>query len=127
MRPNPIRRAAAETPQRILEHLRQAREACQSANLARLVETLDMLQSAATEFSAWTAQVRSEPRVVTVSQRSELTRVKREAASLLRLVDACAAVQRGLAARSGAMAVAYSPSGSAPIAASGSSAYDMQG
>jgi hypothetical protein len=127
MPPNPVPNGGAPTLQRTLERLRQAREACRTANLARLREALDILRAVSAEFEAWAEQIRRQPGAVAVPLGSELARVKREVSSLLRLVDGCAAVQRGLAARCGAMAVAYSPKGSAPIPASVSSAYDMQG
>ncbi|MGP8243209.1 MAG: hypothetical protein ACLQVN_01675 [Bryobacteraceae bacterium] len=121
--PNP----GAEILGRTLERLRQAREACRTANLERLLGALDILQTASAEFEAWTEQFRHGSRMAAGPLGSELTRFKREVASFLRLVDTCASVQRGLSARSGATAVAYSPNGGAPIPASISSAYDMQG
>ena len=119
--------AGVHTLERTLQRLRQAREACRTASLPHLVEAVSILRTASAEFEAWAEQVRRSPKTEAFPLRSELARVKREVASLLRLVDACAAVQRGLAARSGAMAVAYSPDGSAAVPTPVSSAYDMQG
>ena len=112
---------------RILERLRQAREACLTANLEHLLEALEILRAAAVEFEAWTDHLCRHPGSAAGLPRTELTRVKREVASFLRLVDSCAAVQSGLATRSGANAVVYSPNGSSPVQASAFSAYDMQG
>jgi hypothetical protein len=127
MPPGPARDTDRETLRRTLESLRRARESCPSANLDRLLEALDILRAASAEFEAWTEQIRRGPRTAVGPLTSELTRVKREAASFLRLVDGCAAVQRGLSARFAATSVAYSPKGSIPIPASVSSAYYMQG
>jgi hypothetical protein len=123
----PARNADRETLRCTLESLRRAREACRSGNLDRLLEGLHILRTASAEFEAWTEQIRRGPRTVVSPIGSELARVKREIASFLRLVDGCAAVQRGLSARFGATAVAYSPKGSIPIPASVSSACNMQG
>ena len=116
-----------ETLRRTLERLRQAREACRTANLERLLEALDILRAASAEFKAWTEQIRRGPDTAVGPLRAEIAQVKREVASFLRLVDGCAAIQRGLSTRSGANAVAYSPNGSTPVPGSVSSAYDMQG
>jgi hypothetical protein len=119
--------AAPETLARTLERLRQARKACRTADLSRLLEALDILRAASAEFEAWAEQIRRNPRLEAGPLRSELAQVKREVGSFLRLVDACAAVERGLATRSGATAVAYSPKGCSTVPTTARSAYDMQG
>jgi hypothetical protein len=92
-----------------------------------MLEALDILRTACAEFQAWTEQIRRGPGLAAGPMRSGLTQVKREVASFLRLVDACAAVQRGLSARFGVRAVAYSPNGCTTVPTSVASAYDMQG
>jgi hypothetical protein len=124
--PNPT--GDREAIRRTLERLRQAREACRTADLPHLHAALEILRTASSEFETWTEHARRG--TASASLRAELAQVKRETASFLRLVDACAAVQRGLSARSGATSVSYSPAGSAPVPASVSSnvsAYDVHG
>ncbi|MGA1996703.1 MAG: hypothetical protein ABSH45_13065 [Bryobacteraceae bacterium] len=124
---DPAPSAGAETLSRTLERLRQAREACRTADRARLLEALDILRTASAEFEAWAQQIRRGPAPAAGPLRSGLVRVKREVASFLRLVDACAAVERGLSARFGAAALAYSPNGCTTVSTFVPSAYDMQG
>jgi hypothetical protein len=64
-----------------------------------VLEALEILRTASAEFEAWAEQIRRCPRPAARPLRSELTELKCEVASVLHLVDAGAAVKRGLTTR----------------------------
>jgi hypothetical protein len=100
------------------EHLQRARATIRRAmaewdatNLARVEDSREMLVTAATDMRVFEAAVRSGAVLPTEELRSSLMAACRDIAQTTRVVDACVAFHRGLAASSGASPLGYNAEG----------------
>src|SRR5580658_2262419 len=95
-------------------NIRRAIQICGTADLTRLQSALNLLQATVSEMHRAEAAVQS----VKLNQRAELWReaalLKREVGCMMRVVDGCAALHRGLAVRLGCTGTADSPQSYSP-------------
>ena len=112
-------------------NIRRVTQSCRTADLTGLQRALELLQSTLSEMHlAEDAVCRAK-----LYERSELRReaalLKREVACLMRVIDGCAALHRGLSVRLGCTPLTYSPQSYSPqgrsVAAPAAAAYEMQG
>ena len=118
-------------------NIRLAAQMCGTADLNRLQQALELLQTTASEMQLAETGVRSG----LVSDRGEVQReeiqreevqretalLRREVACLMRVIDGCAALNRGLGMRLGCTALTYTPGGYAGSTPFSTSACEMQG
>jgi len=117
---------ASEHMRNARANIRMATRTCGGADLSRLRRILELLQATAGEMHLAEGALRSGTSNDPVELRREATMLKRETACLLRAIDGCAALHRGLSVRLGCSPLTYTPYGrsAAPVVAA---ACEMQG
>lgn len=108
-------------------NIRLATQICGTADLARLQQALDLLEAAATQMRQAEAEARSRMPKDPAGLRLETALLKREIAGMMRVIDGCAALRRGLCVRLGCTALTYTPQGRAVAAPPSAAACEMQG
>ena len=108
-------------------NIRLATQLCGSADLTDLQRALNLLEATRSEMHRAEAAVRSGK----LNRRADLQResalLKRELACLMRVIDGCAALHRGLGIRLGCSSLSYSPQGPSLAALPAAAACEMQG
>jgi hypothetical protein len=121
-------------PKPALGHMRAARgnvrsaiQICGTADLTELRRALDLLTATASEMRLAEAAILTDKPGEPGELRREAALLKREVACLMRVIDGCAALYRGLSVRLGCAALTYSPQGRAIENSSAAAACEMQG
>jgi hypothetical protein len=121
-------------PKPALGHMRAARRSvrsaiqiCGTADLTELRRALDLLTATATEMRLAEAAILTDKPGEPGELRREAALLKREVACLMRVIDGCAALHRGLSIRLGCTALTYSPQGRTIENSSTAAACEMQG
>ena len=91
--------------------IRQALSEWNAADLARVEHCCRLLSAAAGDLRIFESAVRAGEVPVTAELRSALLAVKRQVVRATRVVDACVAFHRGLAARTGGAPPVYNAEG----------------
>ena len=120
-------RPAAESVRIARASIRQASQLCRGADLDRLQRALDFLESAAAGMREAEAQVRSGPPADAAGICREAALLKRDVAGMIRAIDSCAALCRGISVRLGCAPLSYTPQGRAVPASPSVAACQMQG
>jgi hypothetical protein len=102
---------AAEYLQRARTGIRQAMAQWDPTNLARVEESRELLSAAAGDMHLFEGAVRLGKVPATDELRTTLLGVTQEIAHATRVVDACVAFHRGMAARVGGSAPGYDAQG----------------
>jgi hypothetical protein len=95
--------------------------------MAGLERALKLLEATAADMRQAEAEVRSESPDDPTEMRREIALLKREIAGMMRVVDGCAALCRGLSIRLGCTTLAYTPQGRTVTAPAVSAACELQG
>jgi hypothetical protein len=121
-------------PKAALGHMRAARrnvrsaiQICGTADLTELQRALDLLTATASEMRLAEAAILTEKPGEPGELRREAALLKREVACLMRVIDGCAALHRGLSVRLGCTALTYSPQGRTIATSADAAACEMQG
>jgi hypothetical protein len=121
-------------PKPALGHMRAARgnvrsaiQICGTADLTELQRTLDFLTVTASEMRLAETAILTEKPGEPGELRREAALLKREVACLMRVIDGCASLHRGLSVRLGCTALTYSPQGRSIETSSSAAACEMQG
>jgi len=120
-------RPACEHIRMARANVRRATQMCGAANRKALERALQLLESAAGEMRQAEAGVRSGRPNDPAGVRRESALLKRETAVMMRAIDGCAAVCRGLSMRLGCTAPAYTPQGRPAAAPPSSAACELRG
>jgi hypothetical protein len=120
-------RPAAECIHFARANIRQASQVCRGADLSRLQLALNLLESAAVEMRKAEADVRSGHPGDRDALCRETAQLKREVSAIMRMIDGCAAVCRGLSVRLGCTPLSYTPEGRAVPASAPLAACQLQG
>jgi hypothetical protein len=102
-------------------------KACGVADEAHIRRALAFLETAVAEIRHAEAGVRSAAFGDPAKLRRETLLLKRDIAIMLRVIDGCASLRRGLALRLGCSAPAYTPQGHSAAPPLPPSACEMQG
>jgi hypothetical protein len=97
-----------------------------AADMTYLRHALDLLETAVTEMRQAEAEVRAGMPRDPAKLRRETVLLKREIAGMMRVLDGCAALRRGLSVRLGCTAVAYTPQGREVVALPYAAASEMK-
>jgi len=120
------RRPASDCVRMARANIRLATQVCGAADMPRLQRALRLLETAAAEMRQAEAEVRSGILVDPRGLRRETALLKREIAAMMRVIDGCAALRRGLCAWLGCTGLTYTPQGRAVAAPPSSAACEMQ-
>jgi hypothetical protein len=107
-------------------NIRRAMKFCATPELAGLHSALDLLQISVSEMRAVEAELRAGPAGSGDGVRRETVLLKREIACLVRVVDGCAALYRGLSVQLGCESATYTAQGCAAKKPAAVTAYEMQ-
>jgi len=88
-----------------------AAHACTAPDLVQLERALHLLESAAAEIRDAETAHRGATPADTAELKKQITLMKRELAALMRVIDGCAAICRGLSVRRGGTSLAYTAQG----------------
>jgi hypothetical protein len=107
--------------------VRQATRICGAADTACLQSAIDLLEAAAGAMRL--AEAEAGPGILEdpTELRGETALLKREIAGMMRVIDGCAALRRGLSVRLGGTTLTYTPQGRAVAAPRSAAACEMQG
>ena len=89
--------------------IRLATQICGAADLTALQRALNLLQTTVPEMRLAEAALRAANLNERVEVQREAALLKREVACLMRVIDGCAALYRGLGIRLGCSGLSYSP------------------
>lgn len=121
------RRSASDCVRTARANVRLAAQTCGAADMDALRRSIDLLETGAAAMREAEAEVHAGMTDNPAELGAETSELKREIASLLRVVDGCAALCRGLSVRFGCTGSAYTPLGSAVAAPPRSTACELQG
>jgi hypothetical protein len=121
------RPAASECVRVARESISLAVQACGVADAAHLRRALGFLETAVTDVRRAEAEVRSAMPGDPARLRRETALLKRQVAIMLRVIDGCAALRRGLSVRLGCTAPSYTPQGRPVAAPPPAAACEMHG
>jgi len=107
--------------------VRRATRSCGGADMQGLERVLHLLEAAAGAMRQAEAGIRSGLLDEAFELRRQASLLKREIACMMRAVDGCAALCRGLSLRLGCAAPAYTPQGLPAAAAPGSGECELLG
>lgn len=96
------------------ECIRKALETLDGANLASLARSQELLEQAVDDLKRATRSVEQNPARNPKGLRPLAASLRRDVERLSRVVDACSAFRRGMAARLGDAGIAYDASGRVP-------------
>lgn len=108
-------------------NVRLAAQVCATAVLDDLQRAIDLLETSAVAMRQAEADLRARKPANPAELRRETSLLKREIASLLRVIDGCAALCRSLSLRLGCTGAAYTPQGREAAAPPSSAACGLQG
>ena len=109
------------------ENISLAIQACGAADTAHLQRAVSFLENAVAEVRQAEAQVRANTPSNCATLRRETILLKRQIAIMMRVIDGCASLRRGLSVRLGSTAPAYTPQGRPAAAPPQAAACEMQG
>jgi hypothetical protein len=121
------RRTAFDCVRVARANVRRAAQVCAAADRESLQGALHLLEGAAAGMYQAEAEVRSGMPSDPAPLRREIAMLKRETSGMMRVIDGCAAVCRGLAVRRGCTAPGYTSQGRAAAAPSAGAACEIQG
>jgi hypothetical protein len=108
-------------------NIRLASQSCTAPDLASLQRAIHLLETAADAMRQVEREVRSAAPPDSSALWREAAMLKREVAGMMRVIDGCAALWRGLSVRLGCTALTYTPRGHAIAASPSAAACEMQG
>jgi len=121
------RTPAADSVRIARENISLAIQACGVADTAHLRRAISFLETAVTDVRRAEAEVLSATPPDPAKLRRETILLKRQVAIMMRVIDGCAALRRGLSVRLGCTAPAYTSQGRPAGAPPPVSACEMQG
>ena len=121
------RQPVSDCVRMVRANVRQATRMCGAADPARLQGAIDLLEVAAAGMRRAEAEARSNMPGDPAELRRESALLKREIASMTRVIDGCAALRRGLGVRLGGAALTYTSQGRTVTAPPSAAACEMQG
>ena len=121
------RRTASDCVHSARANVHLATKACGAAEMSQLQRGLQLLETAAADILEAAAGIRSSMPKDPAALRLEITLMKREIAGMMRVIDGCAAVCRGLSVQLGCTALSYTPQGHAVATPSTTTACGLQG
>jgi hypothetical protein len=120
------RQAASDCVRTVRANVRQATRMCGAADTAGLRRAIGLLEAAAAEMRRAEADARRGMPGDAAELRRETALLKREIACMMRVIDGCAALGRGLSLRLSGAALGYTCQGRTILATS-AAACEMQG
>jgi|SRR5271157_6357564 len=120
-------RPASENIRIARANVRLATQICGTADMTALERAFNLLETAAVEMRQAETAIRSGLPNDPAGLCRETALFKREIAVLMRAIDGCAALCRGLSIRLGCTALAYTPQGRAVAAPPSCTARELRG
>jgi hypothetical protein len=121
------RTAAIDCVRTARESISLAIRACGAADPAHLHRAIGFLETAFINVHHAEAEIRASVPLDSAKLRREAMLLKRQVAIMMRVIDGCAALRRGLSARLGDTAPAYTPQGRPVAGPPPAAACEMQG
>jgi hypothetical protein len=120
------RPAAIDCVRAARENISLAIQACGAADAAHLRRSIGFLETAVTDMRRAEAQVGASTPSDSAKLGREVILLKRQIAIMMRVIDGCASLRRGLSVRLGCAASAYTRQGRPAEAPSPAAACEMQ-
>jgi hypothetical protein len=121
------RAAAIECVRIARESVSLAVRACAAADTAHLHRAIVFLETAVLSVRQAEEAIRASVPLDSAKLRGETILLKRQTAIMMRVIDGCASLRRGLSVRLGAAGSAYTPQGRAAGEPPPAAACEMQG
>jgi hypothetical protein len=121
------RRAASDSVRIARLSVSQAIQACGATDTAHLRRALGFLATAVADMRRAEAEIRACKPEDPAKLKREAILLKRQIAIMMRVIDGCAALRRGLSVRLGCSAPAYTPQGRPVAPPPPAAACEMQG
>jgi hypothetical protein len=121
------RTAAIDCVRTARESISLAIRACGAADTAHLNRAVGLLEAAVINVRQAEAEIRASVPLDPAKLRRETNLLKRQTAIMMRVIDGCAALRRGLSARLGDPDPAYTPQGRPVVTPPSAAAFEMQG
>jgi hypothetical protein len=119
--------AAIDSVRTARESISLAIRACAAVDAAHLHRATGFLEAAVMNVRLAEAEIRAIPPLDSAKLRRETILLKRQIGIMMRVIDGCAALRRGLSARLGDPAPAYTPQGHPVGAPPGAAAIELHG
>ncbi|SPE23318.1 hypothetical protein SBA3_1010033 [Candidatus Sulfopaludibacter sp. SbA3] len=122
-----LRQHAYESIRGARANIHLAAQICAAADFASLRQSIDLLEAAADAVRQAEDEVRAGVPRDPAEIRRQILLLKQEIASLMRVIDGCASVCRGLSLRLSGNAIAYTPQGRESALVPSAAACEVQG
>ncbi len=122
-----MRRRPSDCVRTARANVRLAAQICAGADLTALQRARNLLETTVVEMLQAEAEVRAMMPDDCAELRREIALLKREIAGVMRVVDGCAALCRGLSMRLGLTPLAYTPVGSSVAPSSPAAVCELHG